>query len=38
MVAANGTRVYAEANASYTHRAEPGDVWPVLEKLKKGAR
>jgi peroxiredoxin len=36
VIAKDGTLAYAEVNANYTHRPEPGDVCPVLEKLKKG--
>ena len=34
VIAQDGTVVYAKVNANYTHRPEPGDVCPVLEKLK----
>jgi peroxiredoxin len=36
VIAQDGTVAYAEVNANYTHRPEPGDVCPVLEKLKAG--
>jgi peroxiredoxin len=34
VIAPSGEIVYAVINANYTHRPEPGDVCPVLEKLK----
>ena len=37
VIAPDGTIAYAKVNANYTHRPEPGDVCPVLEKLKAGA-
>jgi len=37
VIAQDGTVAYAKVNANYTHRPEPGDVCPVLEKLKAGA-
>jgi peroxiredoxin len=37
VIAPNGEIVYAVINANYTHRPDPDDVCPVLEKLKSGA-
>jgi peroxiredoxin len=37
VIATNGEIVYAKINPNYTHRPEPGDVCPVLEKLKSPA-
>jgi peroxiredoxin len=37
VIATDGTIAYAKINPNYTHRPEPGDVCPVLEKLKAGA-
>ena len=34
VIAPDGIVGYAKVNANYTHRPEPGDVCPVLEKLK----
>jgi peroxiredoxin len=34
VIAKDGTIAYAQINPNYTHRPEPGDVCPVLEKLK----
>ncbi|MES1151163.1 MAG: hypothetical protein ABUL54_04650, partial [Dongia sp.] len=34
VIAPSGEIVYAVINANYTHRPEPNDVCPVLEKLK----
>jgi len=36
VIAKDGTIAYAKINPNYTHRPEPGDVCPVLEKLKAG--
>jgi peroxiredoxin len=38
VIAPDGIVAYAKVNANYTHRPEPGDVCPVLEKLKAGAK
>ncbi len=38
VIGRDGTIAYARINANYTHRPEPGDVCPVLEKLKAGAK
>jgi peroxiredoxin len=38
VIAEDGTVAYAKVNANYTHRPEPGDVCPVLEKLKAGVK
>jgi peroxiredoxin len=37
VIGQDGVVAYAEINANYTHRPEPGDVCPVLEKLKRVA-
>lgn len=34
VIGRDGIVAYAKINANYTHRPEPGDVCPVLEKLK----
>ena len=36
VIGTDGIVAYAKVNANYTHRPEPGDVCPVLEKLKAG--
>jgi peroxiredoxin len=37
VIATNGEIAYAEINANYRHRPEPGDVCPVLDKLQPAA-
>ena len=37
VIATDGEIVYAKINPNYTHRPEPSDVCPVLEKLKAAA-
>jgi hypothetical protein len=34
VIAPGGEILYAKINPNYTHRPDPGDVCPVLEKLK----
>jgi peroxiredoxin len=34
IIGTNGVIVYAEINPDYTHRPDPGELLPILEKLK----